>query len=721
MPAGAHHGHFPAGLLPRIFRPEDIKTGRMGQRRRVPADPFLQALPAGPARPATRRHARAAGRFLPKPRDSPLGQIDFPPEAWYLHFQSPPMKCPRCSEENLPDSRFCRKCATPLPWADKAQPPVTQTIMPLTAELVRGSLLTGRYEVIEEIGRGGMGRVYKVFDRKVKEVVALKLIKPEISVSEKAVERFKNELRFARRIAHRNVCRMFDVGEEGLTHFLTMEYVPGEDLKAFIRRSGQLTPSKAVSLARQTADGLAEAHRLGIVHRDLKPQNIMIDREGNARIMDFGIARIQEVEGLTGSGVFIGTPEYMSPEQVELKDIDARTDLYSLGIVLFEMLTGRVPFEGETPLGIAMKHKSEPPRSPRELNPHVPSDLAAIVLKALVKDRDRRYQTAEEMAADLESVARGLPLTETKPPRKEPLTSREITVKFRLKKLAWPAAALAFAVLAGGILLPRVFSRRPDPVASPAEEIPASRVRTERAASLEKNEGLSLPLSRLGEEALKYLRAGDISELNDAERFLETIKKAIPRDSSLQETLAAASEKVRETKRLDEQGRTDEARKVGQESREEMQKLMAQVAERDLALEARVAARDARVRAERGGRGGGNLLYRLALYEERNAEDALARDDFSGAKTLFLVLADAYLLSLTAATDAECCRALQKECDVLEQEILARPGSAADRWLLENAAQIKAQAEAYLERKEYENAAACYLQTLFLFRRIRGS
>src|SRR4030042_1190698 len=156
-------------------------------------------------------------------------------------------------------------------------PPIPQTLSPLAAQLDRGSLLAGRYEVIEDVGRGGMGRVYKVFDRKVKEIVALKLIKPEISVSEKAVERFKNELRFARKIAHRSVCRMYDAGEEGLTHFLTREYIPGEDLKAFTRRSGQLTPAKAVSLARQTADGLAEANRLGVVHSDLKPPNIMLD------------------------------------------------------------------------------------------------------------------------------------------------------------------------------------------------------------------------------------------------------------------------------------------------------------------------------------------------------------------------------------------------------------------------------------------------------------
>jgi len=237
------------------------------------------------------------------------------------------MKCPACQAENLPDSRFCHKCATPLPKEAEGAISFTETLQTPLFEIPRGTLLAGRYDVIEELGKGGMGRVYKVYDQKLKEVVALKLIKPEIGLNEKAIERFRNELKFARKISHRNVCRMYDLGEEGFTHFITMEYVEGEDLKRFIKRSGELTIGKAVRIAKQVCEGLAEAHHLGVTHRDLKPQNIMIDREGNARIMDFGIARFLEVEGLTGSGVMVGTPEYMSPEQVELKAIDQRSDI----------------------------------------------------------------------------------------------------------------------------------------------------------------------------------------------------------------------------------------------------------------------------------------------------------------------------------------------------------------------------------------------------------
>jgi serine/threonine protein kinase len=225
----------------------------------------------------------------------------------------------------------------------------TLTLVSPPAGPARGTLFAGRYEVIEELGRGGMGRVYKVYDQKIKEVIALKLIHPEISVNEKAVDRFRNELKFARKIGHRHVCRMFDLGEDDHKFFITMEYVEGENLKSFIRRSGQLAPRKAISIAKQVCEGLAEAHRLGIIHRDLKPHNVMIDREGNARIMDFGIARFAEADGLTGSGVMVGTPEYMSPEQAETVEVDKRADIYALGVILYEMVTGRVPFAGETP------------------------------------------------------------------------------------------------------------------------------------------------------------------------------------------------------------------------------------------------------------------------------------------------------------------------------------------------------------------------------------
>ncbi len=227
------------------------------------------------------------------------------------------MKCSKCHSENPAESVFCAKCGTNLFTLEDVRHMQTETIEEPKEQLTIGSTFAGRYQIIEELGKGGMGKVYKVLDKDIKEKVALKLLSPEIASDEKTIERFSNELKFARKISHRNICRMYDLGKEEGTHYITMEYVPGEDLKRLVRKVGQLSAGKAIFIAKQMCEGLAEAHRLGVVHRDLKPQNVMVDEEGNARIMDFGIARSLKTKGITGSGVMIGTPEYMSPEQVE--------------------------------------------------------------------------------------------------------------------------------------------------------------------------------------------------------------------------------------------------------------------------------------------------------------------------------------------------------------------------------------------------------------------
>ncbi len=318
------------------------------------------------------------------------------------------MICPKCHFTNPEGTRFCGNCAALLPSGDKTVPSGTKTLETPVAELSRGTSFARRYEIIEELGIGGMARVYRAYDRKIEEDIALKLIRSDISADVRMIERFRNELKLARKITHKNVCRMYDLNEESGIHYITMEYVPGEDLKTSIKRMGKIPEAKTLAIAKQVCDGLMEAHRIGIIHRDLKPQNIMIDKEGHARIMDFGIARSIQVGGVTADGLAIGTPDYMSPEQVKGQEADERSDIYSLGVCLYEMLTGKVPFEDKTLYGVAMKHVTEIPRAPKEFDPHIAENLNEAILKCLEKEKEKRFQSIQKLYAELERIEKNL-------------------------------------------------------------------------------------------------------------------------------------------------------------------------------------------------------------------------------------------------------------------------------------------------------------------------
>ncbi|MGH9736916.1 MAG: serine/threonine-protein kinase [Candidatus Acidiferrales bacterium] len=260
----------------------------------------------------------------------------------------------------------------------------------------RLGVLSARYDILSEAGRGSMGNVYKARDRETGEVVALKLLKQEISSDQTMIERFKNELLFARRITHKNVCRMYDFNRIDGTAYTSMEYVDGESLRSALNRFGGLTVPKALNMALQICSGLKEAHAQGIVHRDLKPENVMIDTQGNVKIMDFGIARSMEAATrLTGS--MMGTPAYMAPEQVTGKLVDYRTDIYALGLVLYEMFTGVQACQAETPVAAAMKQIRETPPLPHEVDPTIPVGIEKTILKCLEKEPARRLQSVAEL------------------------------------------------------------------------------------------------------------------------------------------------------------------------------------------------------------------------------------------------------------------------------------------------------------------------------------
>ena len=270
-------------------------------------------------------------------------------------------------------------------------------------------VLSGRYRVLRKIGGGGMADVYLCEDLTLGRRVALKVLLSRFLDDPNFVERFRREAKAAAGLNHANLVSIYDWGEVDGTYFIVMEYVEGETLKDLVRRRGRLSGSEAVRISLQLLAALEFAHRTGIVHRDVKPQNVMLDRDGNAKVTDFGIARAGD-SGMTEAGSILGTAQYLAPEQAKGQRVDERSDLYSVGIVLYEMLTGAVPFKGDSAVTVALKHVNEMAAEPAQLVPGMPYALNQIVLKAIAKDPEQRYQTAEQFARDLRSAQEGGPV-----------------------------------------------------------------------------------------------------------------------------------------------------------------------------------------------------------------------------------------------------------------------------------------------------------------------
>ncbi|MBZ5595865.1 MAG: protein kinase [Acidobacteriia bacterium] len=341
------------------------------------------------------------------------------------------VECPICHTSNPPGTLACTKCSTPIEMniATVVIPPEEATVLDASldpeatqvvvggtagwsvalqknapdtmAPIEPGTMLGDRYEILKRLGEGGMGAVYKARDRELERLVALKVIRPELAGNPDILRRFKQELILARQVTHKNVIRIFDLGVADGRKFITMDYIEGRDLKSILVERGKLPPEEAVSIIQQVCRGLEAAHTEGVVHRDLKPQNIMVDANGRVWVMDFGLARSMEMAGITRTGALMGTPDYMSPEQARGEKVDARSDLFSLGIIFYEMLTGRLPFQADTMMATLLKRVQEKAIAPRVLDAAIPDHLSAVVMRCLEADVTRRYQAIGEILADL--------------------------------------------------------------------------------------------------------------------------------------------------------------------------------------------------------------------------------------------------------------------------------------------------------------------------------
>ena len=652
------------------------------------------------------------------------------------------MKCPRCQNDNPEGTRYCGRCGRELPGSGETLPTGTATYQTPTKGLDRGTTFARRFEIIEEIGQGGMGTVYKAYDSKIREVVALKLLKPEIASDPEVIERFRNEIKLARQVAHRHVCRMYDLGEEWLSIYISMEYVPGEDLKSFIRRSGHLNEAKAVGLAKQIAEGLAEAHRLGVVHRDLKPQNVMIDKDGNAKIMDFGIARSLHTRGVTGTGVIIGTPEYMAPEQAEGRDIDCRVDIYALGAILFEMVTGRVPFEGTTPLSIVLKHRSEPPADPQTINSQISAGLSRIILKCLAKSRDARYRSATEVLEDLTAVEQGLPLTRQITARAKPLTDREITVKFRLRKILVPALIVGALVIVGILSLinrsdrsemsgrsgREASSRLSDKIAAGVGAVTKAQARPqppdEKTGEPKPDHGGGVPEAIMGylapfmKNPAKFMNEKDALEL---EKALATVKEKYPAEASaLSHWLDSIQARITEGKKQKEAGNLEASKRSYDRGESEMRKLLSQVSERERAEAAFKELQATKLKMGGPPRmGRPNLLFWIANEKEKDASDAFAKNDFSGARILCGILNQVYLLSPRATDEEQGLAALKDLTGTIRRTAEAAQAPSKQAWLYDRAKNEEDNARQMDKDGLVPQAAEQYVLAAFLYEKAK--
>lgn len=388
---------------------------------------------------------------VPSDPDSPTLPGIRPPSAHVgAGAQTPP---PSSSEMTLGDvaalpSGSRSRAASPIPVSDNA--------LHLAQLFPPGSLLGSRYQILRVLGEGGMGAVYQARDQELDRIIALKVIRPELAGNPAILQRFKQELILARNITHKNVVRIFDLGEADGIKFITMEYIEGEDLRAILKRDGKFTPKNAVRVIEQVCRALEVAHTEGVIHRDLKPQNIMRDFQGRIVVMDFGLARsLDSTSGMTQTGALVGTLEYMSPEQALGTELDQRSDLFTLGLIFFELLTGRTPYKADTALASLMKRTQERAVPVSQIDNSVPKALSNIVARCLERDPHLRYHNAHEILQQLEAWDANPSIATSTLSRMAPSPSRTLQISLSVPdRRGWTWAAAVVLLLATLLVVP---------------------------------------------------------------------------------------------------------------------------------------------------------------------------------------------------------------------------------------------------------------------------
>jgi TolB-like protein/predicted Ser/Thr protein kinase len=425
-------------------------------------------------------------------------------------------KCPRCNADNPETATFCADCGTKI--TSPKDIGVTKTLITPTERLQKGSTIAGKYRILEELGRGGMGVVYKAEDTKLKRTVALKFLPPELTHISEVKDRFMREAQAAAALDHPNICTVYEFDEAEEKTFISMAYVEGQSLRKKLE-SGPLELDEALRIATQVAEGLQIAHKKGIVHRDIKSPNIMVDDRNQAKIMDFGLARMTGGTLITQEGTAMGTIAYMSPEQAQGEEVDHRTDIWSFGVVLYEMLTGELPFKGEHDQAVVYSILNEKPKPLAELRSEIPVSIGQVVDKALEKNPDERYQQIDELLDDLKSISAGI-------------VPEEIKARLRKEKLRKRKRAILFAGAVGLTVLALVLALTL--FTGPAEAIESIAV---------------LPLDNLtGDEEQQYVVDGVTDQLIGQLQQISGLKRVISRTSVMRyrETEKSLSDIARE-------------------------------------------------------------------------------------------------------------------------------------------------------------------------------